>query len=44
MSGKVPSGTLSMMMAEQKSVAEKIFEKLNEYRKSKSLETLSWND
>lgn len=32
------------MMAERKAVAESIFEKLNEYRKSLSLQTLEWND
>ena len=44
MFGSIPSGKLSVMMAERKDIAKSIFDKLNEYRKSLSLETLTWNE
>ena len=34
---------MPLMMAEKKSIGELIFDKLNEYRSSLSLETLKWN-
>lgn len=44
MLGKVPAGKLPILMAERKDIAKSIFDKLNEYRNSLSLETLTWNE